>query len=51
MSALPPQPLSINDLPDELLLNIGAQFTNLNRNRDLTSLALVPKKWRAISQE
>ncbi|KAF1943841.1 hypothetical protein EJ02DRAFT_442990 [Clathrospora elynae] len=31
---------TINDLPDELLLHIGAQFTNLNRKLDLANLAL-----------
>jgi hypothetical protein len=42
---------TINDLPDELLLNIGAHFTNLNRNRDLRNLALTSKKWKPIAQE
>ncbi|KAG9190430.1 hypothetical protein G6011_08518 [Alternaria panax] len=42
---------TINDLPGELLLNIGAQFTNLNRNRDLANLALASKRWRPIAQE
>jgi hypothetical protein len=41
----------IDDLPDESLLNIGAQFTGLTRNRDLGNLALVSQKWRAIAQE
>ena len=44
-------PPSIYDLPDELLLNIGAQFTHLDRNSDLTNLALVSHRWRPIAQE
>ncbi|KAI4710261.1 hypothetical protein J4E89_004712 [Alternaria sp. Ai002NY15] len=42
---------TIGDLPEELLLNIGAQFTELSRNRDLASLALVSKRWRPVAQE
>jgi hypothetical protein len=47
----PHQPTTIGDLPEELLLNIGAQFTDLSRNWDLASLALVSKRWRPIAQE
>jgi hypothetical protein len=52
----PPDPdpyprTTIFDLPHELLLHIGAQFTHLKRNRDLASLSLVCKKWRIIAQE
>ncbi|KAF1830381.1 hypothetical protein BDW02DRAFT_573077 [Decorospora gaudefroyi] len=42
---------TIDDLPNELLLYIGAQFTNLDRNWDLANLALVSKRWRPIAQE
>jgi hypothetical protein len=42
---------TILDLPDELLLNIGAQITHLSRNCDLASLSLVSKKWRIVAQE
>ena len=42
---------TIHDLPDEILFNIGAQFTDLNRNRDLANLALVSSKWRIVAQE
>lgn len=42
---------TIHDLPDELLLTIATQFTNIRRNRDLMNLALVAKKWRPIAQE
>jgi hypothetical protein len=45
------KPTGIDDLPDELLLNIGAALTGLNRNRDLANLALVSQKWRSIAQE
>ncbi|KAF1848730.1 uncharacterized protein K460DRAFT_275792 [Cucurbitaria berberidis CBS 394.84] len=44
-------PTTIESLPDELLLNICAQFTDLNRNRDLASLALISQRWRPIAQE
>ncbi|CAO2654019.1 Nn.00g107520.m01.CDS01 [Neocucurbitaria sp. VM-36] len=44
-------PRSVSDLPDELLLHIGAQFTHLDRNADLTNLALVSRRWRPIAQE
>jgi hypothetical protein len=50
-SSLLRKPTTIDDLPAELLLNIGAQFTNLRRNWDLASLALVSKRWRLIAQE
>jgi hypothetical protein len=45
------KPTGIDDLPDELLLNIGDQFTGFSRNRDLANLALVSRKWQAIAQE
>jgi hypothetical protein len=44
-------PTGIDDLPDELLLGIGAHIAGLDRNRDLANLALVSRKWRAIAQE
>lgn len=42
---------TIHELPDEILLNISAQFTGLSRNRDLVNLALVSRKWRMAAQE
>jgi hypothetical protein len=44
-------PTTIHDLPDELLLNIAAQFTSLDRNRDLSQLSLVSHRWSGIAQE
>lgn len=41
----------MRDLPDEVFLNIGSHFTHLDRNRDLTNLALVSRRWRPIAQE
>lgn len=41
----------MKDLPDELLLQIGAHFTHLDRNYDLARLALVSRKWREMAQE
>ncbi|KAF1915911.1 hypothetical protein BDU57DRAFT_573332 [Ampelomyces quisqualis] len=42
---------TIHDLPDEIYLQIFAQFTHLDRNRDLANTSLVSKKWQAIAQE
>ncbi|KAH7091612.1 hypothetical protein FB567DRAFT_519048 [Paraphoma chrysanthemicola] len=42
---------TLHDLPDELLLNIGAQITHRRRNIDLASLSLVSSIWRPIAQE
>lgn len=44
-------PTAMNDLPDELLLQIGAHFTHLDRNSDLARLALVSQRWRHVAQE
>lgn len=44
-------PTTIYDVPDEIWLQIGAQFTDLERNRDLSNLSLVWKKWQAVAQE
>jgi hypothetical protein len=48
---LNPPRATLHDLPDELLLHIGAQFTHLRRNHDLSALSLVSRKWRTIAQE
>ncbi|RAR10727.1 hypothetical protein DDE82_001118 [Stemphylium lycopersici] len=45
------RPSPIGRLPNELLLNIAAQITHLDRNWDLANLALVSKRWRAVAQE
>ncbi|KAI0574920.1 F-box multi-domain protein [Pyrenophora tritici-repentis] len=42
---------TLNDLPDEILLHIGAQFTGLSREIDLVNLALVSPRWRMVAQE
>jgi hypothetical protein len=44
-------PPTIQSLPPEILLLIGAHFTHHKRNTDLTSLALVSHTWRIIAQE
>jgi hypothetical protein len=43
-------PITIQELPYELLLQIGAHFTHLDRNWDLAQLALVSKVWREVAQ-
>ena len=45
------RPSPIDRLPNEILLNIAAQITHLDRNWDLANLALVSKRWRAVAQE
>lgn len=41
----------MQDLPDELLLQIGSHFVHLNRNSDLARLAFVSRKCRNVAQE
>ena len=42
---------TIQELPEEILFNIGAQFISLSRNRNLANLALASRKWRMVAQE
>ncbi|KAI8938170.1 hypothetical protein NX059_005835 [Plenodomus lindquistii] len=44
-------PITLTDLPDELLLNVCAQVAGLTRNTDLANLSLVSKRLRPIAQE
>lgn len=44
-------PTTIYDLHDEIWLQISAHFTDLDRNRDLSNLSLLSKKWQAVAQE
>ncbi|KAJ4374882.1 hypothetical protein N0V83_001960 [Neocucurbitaria cava] len=42
---------SIASLPTELLFNVAAHLTHLDRNQDLSNLARVSRQWRPIAQE
>ncbi|KAH9861693.1 hypothetical protein J1614_011446 [Plenodomus biglobosus] len=44
-------PTTLANLPDEILLNVCAQSTQLTRNTDLANLSLVSKQLRPIAQE
>ncbi|KAH8724463.1 hypothetical protein GQ44DRAFT_827419 [Phaeosphaeriaceae sp. PMI808] len=44
-------PTTIDNLPNELLIEICAKFTHLKRNEDLSNLALVSRKWRPFVYE
>jgi hypothetical protein len=43
--------MALESLPNELLLHIAAQFTNLTRNEDLANLSLVSHRFQVIAQE